>query len=168
MDLIDRYVYAVTRALPKTQRQEIADELHSDIQDLIDAETNGTGAERVRKVLTELGRPEELAMRYSGTKQYLIGPEWFSSYIEALKKIGLVAFLVVIAIAAPYLFANEPIVSRAINFVLALAGGCIQIAFWVTLTFVILERVKGDEKSKEVLPWTVDSLPNSPLITRKK
>ncbi len=167
MDLIDRYAYAVTRSLPTSQQKEIEDELRSNIQDMVEAET-GTSDERVRKALTSLGRPEVLALRYSDTKQYLIGPAWWMQYMRALKAIVAVATLVALSIALPsHWSTNESIAGKVIGVALGTANGTILAAFGVTLIFVFFEHSKSHEsRQDEVLAWSVDDLPRLPAKQR--
>jgi len=164
MELSERYVYAVTRLLPKSQQGEVEKALRSDIQDMVDAE-QGTKEERVRRVLTSLGRPEKMAMNYSGAKQYLIGPEWFSIYMRALKVICSVASLVALVIfTIKYADAtSESIIGRIVDILLGTISGGIQAAFWVTVAFVYFEHAKANKKNpEEVLAWSVDDLPKLP------
>lgn len=165
MDLIERYIYAVTRSLPKSQRTDVEKELRSDIHDMVDAE-NGSETERVRKTLETLGRPEALALSYTGAKQYLIGPEWFSVYIETLKKIGAIAAIALLCIfTATTVFTDAPFIEKIIDILISTIGGAMQIAFWITAIFVFLEHSKSREfekDKKEILAWSVDSLPDLP------
>ena len=80
-ELIDRYVYAVTRRLPARLRNDIDKELHSLIEDMLEARCGGLMPEDrdVRVILTELGTPSELAMRYMPEgRDHLIGPAYYS------------------------------------------------------------------------------------------
>src|SRR5699024_7348979 len=92
--MIDRYVYAVTKRLPETQRKDVADELHGLIEDMLNehAETGNVGEESVREVLLELGPPRSLAQKYRGGKRFVIGPELYDLYMLVLK----IAFISVV------------------------------------------------------------------------
>jgi hypothetical protein len=167
MDLIDRYTYAVTKLLPASQRKEVEDELRSNIQDMVDVET-GTSDERVRTVLKTLGRPEVLAMRYSDTKQYLIGPSWWAPYMRALKAIVTVATLVALLIAtSSHWSTDESILGKVIGVILGTANGTILATFGVTIIFVFFEHSKPHESRQDaVLAWSVDDLPQLPAKQR--
>ena len=86
--LLDRYVYAVRKLLPRAQRDDIASELREILQSQVDEE--GAQAlrplqdEEIAAILRRYGRPHEVALRY-GSRQYLIGPDVFPSYVVALK-----------------------------------------------------------------------------------
>ena len=58
-DLIERYLYAITRRLPAKQRADVAEELRTLISDMLDERCRGLPptAKDVRVVLTELGQP---------------------------------------------------------------------------------------------------------------
>lgn len=166
MDLIDRYVYAVTRSLPQAQRKEVEKELRSDIQDMIEAE-KGSEQKRIRTVLETLGRPETLALNYSGAKQYLIGPKWYGLYIETLKKIGYVAIpIIFLIVVLEQTFASDTaIIQRIIDVIVKTIGFAMQILLWTTAVFVFLEHSQSRtlKKDKEkILAWSVDQLPQLP------
>ncbi len=87
-DLIERYIYAVTKRLPFRQRADIEKELRSLIADMLEQRCGDMPpAEKdVRVVLTELGTPEELAEKYDPDKRSaLIGPPYYRKYKFVLK-----------------------------------------------------------------------------------
>lgn len=172
MELIERYVYAVQRALPQSQREEVAKELRSDIQDMMEHEKGNEG-DRIKAVLTRLGRPEDLALRYSGSVNYLIGPKWFGTYLAVLKKVAYVAVPVifVIQLADVVLGGTQPtVIEMIIEAVIALAGTLVTVLFWVTAVFAILERSESHlrESDKKIFQWSVDSLPELPVTREVK
>ncbi len=82
-DLIERYVYAVTKTLPRRQREDVAQELRGLIDDLLTERCGGrTPSEKdIRVVLTELGTPQELSAQYDeDAEKCLIGQPYFSAY----------------------------------------------------------------------------------------
>lgn len=87
-ELIERYLYAVTKHLPARPRRDIERELRGLIADMLEERCGDiTPAERdIRVVLTELGTPAELAQQYGPDHdKYLIGPTCFSKYKLVLK-----------------------------------------------------------------------------------
>ena len=75
-DLIERYLYAITRRLPAAQRADVADELRTLISDMIDERCGGIAPapKDVRVVLTELGTPSEMVRKYTDSEgKCLIG-----------------------------------------------------------------------------------------------
>ena len=73
MEIVERYIYAVTRRLPAKAREEVAIELRGLIEDLLEEKAQGTqvSKEHVRSVLMELGDPED-HQEYGGESRYLI------------------------------------------------------------------------------------------------
>lgn len=87
-DLIERYIYAVTKHMDRKQREDVAQELRSLIDDML-MERCGEFApteKDIRVVLTELGTPQELYAKYDedGDK-CLIGQPYYSMYKQTLK-----------------------------------------------------------------------------------
>lgn len=178
MDLIDRYIYAVTEHLPENAREDISRELRANIEDMLPE--NPTEAQ-IREVLEKLGSPSRLASEYSPTKRYLIGPELYDSYISVLKLAVFIASAVLAAIAllegilgsgiSQYTF--EMSIGIFSNTIASAIEGATHGAIWVTVIFVLLER-NGINDGK--LPfikkkWSVDDLlkmqvPNKRKISR--
>src|ERR1700736_1414586 len=92
MELLDRYLQAVTFWLPKAQKQDIIAELSEDIRSQIEEQEAGLGRKlnqaEVEAILKKLGRPVLVANRYS-PRQYLIGPVLFPIYRFVLKLVAL-------------------------------------------------------------------------------
>lgn len=87
-DLIERYIYAVTKKLPLKIRQDVSIELNSLIYDMLDERCGDISPSEkdIRVVLTELGTPSELAEQYNPDKdKCLIGSPYYSQYIFVLK-----------------------------------------------------------------------------------
>ncbi len=87
-DLIERYIYAVTKRLPRKNREDVAQELQGLIDDmLLERCGNLTPTEKdIRVVLTELGSPQELYEKYDeNSKKCLIGQPHYNTYLFVLK-----------------------------------------------------------------------------------
>lgn len=87
-DLIERYVYAVTKRMSRKQRDDVARELRGLIDDML-LERCGevTPSDKdIRVVLTELGTPQELYAKYDedGDK-CLIGQPYYCTYKFVMK-----------------------------------------------------------------------------------
>ena len=83
-DLIERYLYAITRRLPAKQRADVAEELRTLISDMLDERCGSLPptAKDVRVVLTELGTPGEMVRKYtSGEGECLIGQPYYAQYL---------------------------------------------------------------------------------------
>ncbi len=86
-ELINRYVYAVTRQLPSAIRSDVDKELRELISDMLEERCGDmTPTETdVKVVLTELGTPSELALKYDPRgERSLIGPKYFRDYLKVL------------------------------------------------------------------------------------
>ena len=82
-DLIERYIYAVTKRLPQKVQKDISDELRTLIDDMLVERCGELVPEEkdIRVVLTELGTPEELYEKYNpDNKKCLIGSPYYSTY----------------------------------------------------------------------------------------
>lgn len=93
--LTDRYIAEVVRHLPEDQRADISEEIAATIDDMVAAELDdaarprhpgsGDTAAAEHTVLRLLGDPAELARRYSGARQYLIGPDVYPVWARVLR-----------------------------------------------------------------------------------
>ncbi|MCL2631665.1 MAG: hypothetical protein FWD45_01015 [Coriobacteriia bacterium] len=148
-ELIDRYIYAVTRHLPPKIRADVKQELESLIFDMLEARCGDIlPTERdIRVVLTELGTPEELASKYSGEdRQSLISGVYFIAYRRVLR---IVLPIVVAAVTLSVLLStllDKPADTPYFFLILfgqtvgsALAAGFQAFAI-VTFIFAVLER----------------------------
>lgn len=82
-NIIERYLYAVTRHLKESQRESVKKELNSLIEDMLKARTNGREAkeEDIYVVLEELGKPYELAQQYGDAdKKGFLNNEYLRAY----------------------------------------------------------------------------------------
>lgn len=101
-DLIERYIYAVTRHLPRKQREDVSQELRTLIDDMLMERCGETAPTEkdVRIVLIELGSPQELYAKYDDSaEKCLIGQPYYSTYLYVMK-------VVVIAVTIGMAFAN--------------------------------------------------------------
>ncbi|OIK08832.1 hypothetical protein BIV60_25490 [Bacillus sp. MUM 116] len=177
MNLIEIYIQEVTRRLPEKNREDIALELRSTIEDMLPDDYH---EEDIKAVLEKLGSPVTLASGYRDRPMHLIGPRYFDVYVTLLKMILPIATVIsLISMIAEY-FIGYSAEQAVINIVLSLMGEGIwriievgiQVFFWLTLVFAILERTdKGrDEQplTASLKKWTPDDLKNIPNIPKKK
>jgi hypothetical protein len=160
-DLVDRYVYTALRRVPEQLRGDIDRELRASIDDAVDARVEA-GAERdaaVEATLTELGDPDRLADSYAGRSGYLIGPALFPPWrrlnVMLLSTVLplVVAVLVVLQVLDGSTFGE--VIGTAVTTTLTVG---VQMLFWTTLIFAIIERT-GAAKDKLRVPWSVRDLP---------
>ncbi|MDR2166837.1 MAG: hypothetical protein LBE35_03165 [Clostridiales bacterium] len=156
MELIQKYVYAVTKRLPKNQRDEVERELEANIADMLPE--SPTEAE-IEAVLLKLGRPEALAAEYL-PKKFLISPQLYGFYIYVLTRC-IIPMMAGISVALAVLDGLDGgmsvfmLISTAIShfaFVTLPQG-----LFWTTLGFVIYER--AGTKEKEWNPKDLEAVP---------
>lgn len=166
--LTDRYVYAVTRSLPESQRADIEKELRASIADAVDARVE-SGVQRdaaERATLTELGDPARLASEYAGRPSWLVGPQYYYYWQSLLKLLAVTVLPIVFVVLFIINFIEGGIGQAFAGAIWVVITVAVHLGFWVTLLFAIAER-SNDAKTKEALQggsegWTVDSLPQVP------
>jgi hypothetical protein len=177
MNLIEIYIQEVIRRLPEKSREDIGLELKSTLEDMLPEDYT---EEDVKSVLEKLGNPTSLASGYRDQPMHLIGPRYFDVYVTLLKMILPIAGVIaLISMIAAYFFSYSG-EEAVLNVMLLLMGEGIwtlievgiQVFFWLTLIFAIIERV---DKGKEMEPlttnykkWTPDDLKNITYIPKKK
>ncbi len=142
MNLVDTYVYEVTRRLPQKTREDIGLELRSSIEDML---SDDPSEEEIKGTLEKLGNPATLAASYRDKPMYLIGPNVYDPYIHILKiviPIVIIAITIINIIEAVIGFQGNDILTgilhafgeTIVDIVLAL----IQTFFWITAVFLSL------------------------------
>lgn len=162
--LTDRYVWTVTQHLPADTATDVARELRATILDTVDDLVAG-GEDPVRaerKALTDLGDPAVLARRYGGRPGHLVGPGLYTDYVRLLRLLlAVVLPIVLVAHLVARVLATD-------DGWLAILGGTasllfnvgVQLAFWVTVTFVVIERSRPEEdRGRSLTTWDPDQLP---------
>lgn len=172
MELVEKYIYAVTHRVPQSQRADIAQELRGLIEDMLGERTNGrpVAQEDVESVLLELGHPKDLADKYRGTKRYLIGPELFPPYITVMK---IVFFALLVAMSVVFVIESmvEPqsVMEHIFGYVTSVVSASMQAFVWVTIGFAIAQY-KGAAPiagiAEESENWSPSDLP--PVPEQKK
>lgn len=164
MDLINRYIYAVTQKLPESQRADIEKELHGLVEDML--EDRGVGGEtasleEVEQVLLELGPPGEMAARYRGRERYLIGPGLIDSYWSVQR---IVLYSIVVALGIVYIVdfftSTEPTAEKPLEYLVSLLSVGIHGFAWVTVIFAFIEYRGARQVSND--PWKPSELPAIP------
>ncbi|SIN43077.1 permease prefix domain 1-containing protein [Micromonospora cremea] len=160
--LTDRYLAATLRSVPTQRRDEIATELRASIEDMIEDRT-GSGQDTTtaeREVLTELGNPDLLAARYADRRLQLIGPAYYLVWLRLLKL--LLSFIpAIVGTVVAVIDAADGKGFGAIGTGIATAiQVAVQVAFWLTLTFALIERF---QPTMDLPDWTVDQLPDAPV-----
>lgn len=182
-DLIERYIYAVTKRMPENTKNDVSDELRGLIDDMLCERCGDVipGDKDVRIVLTELGTPQELYEKYNNsTKKCLIGSPYYSTYKYVLKIVLIcVSAGIVISVAASGMFdifktayAGEfsegisyaqPWINLFINMFTMLPSGMLWAFAFVTLLFAFFYHndIKIDTSGN------LDNLPPVPKKSQK-
>ncbi|RRN72901.1 hypothetical protein EI200_06945 [Peribacillus simplex] len=176
MELIELYIQEVTRRLPEKNREDIALELQSTIEDMLPVDYT---EQDVKAALLKLGDPVTLASRYRDRPMHLIGPRYFDVYICLLKMIlPIAAVISLIGLVGDNPFRDMG--NTAMDAILIIIGKGItgiistgiQVFFWLTLSFAILERVDTSKDqsplTKDLKPWTPENLKDITNISKKK
>ncbi len=160
-NLIERYVYDVTRRLPQNIREDVGTELRSNILEMI----NGSNEEEeIKKVLYSMGSPRALANSYRTNKKHLISEEWMGDYLYVLKIVLIISGTIGLVFGFINAIQNyeanniilvvlEILAMTISNIVSRLLGGFAI----VTLIFICIDNF-SDKKS----PWRVEDLPQVP------
>ncbi len=164
MELVDRYLFAVGRYLPKGRRADILAELRANILALAEDREQELGRsltlEEEEAILKQHGHPMLVAARYL-PQQYLIGPAVFPFYLYVMKfAFPWVLLLYVIAHAAGLVV--EPItVERIVDIVLGFVPVAFYSAAWITLVFALMEfaTARYMKDSRVLYAWSPRKLP---------
>ncbi len=165
-DMINRYIYQVTKHLNPMNKNDIESELRTLIYDMLEAKTHGNSAskEDILSVLNELGNPSELAEKYRDTSRYLISPEIFPLYLFVLKiVIGATLFGMCIATVLELITSYPHIWYSYIGDWIGGMIGSIGMAFAsITILFAILEW-RGVNLKEFIPDWEAKELPPVPV-----
>lgn len=154
--LTDRYIHAATRWLPGKTRTEVAAELRERIGDMVAA--NGSTPEAERDALEELGDPLRVATDYAGREPVLISSRWFFPWLRLLLVLLAIVPPVVATIATiAAALQGESIGSVVATAVVTVLEVIMQVTFWTTVVFVILDW--SGSSTDDLQPWSVDRLP---------
>ncbi|MBP3040755.1 hypothetical protein J9303_14785 [Bacillaceae bacterium Marseille-Q3522] len=168
MELIDRYIYAMSQKLPVKQREDIEKEVRGLIEDMLQERTQEREAscEDIEGVLSELGNPSELADQYRGYSRYLIGPEWIDAYWMILKVVLLSSgFGISISFFIQFFVDPQNVTELFVNYIVSLIQGTITVFVIVTILFGIAENSrlnKADLIKKNKKEWNPADLPPIP------
>ncbi len=161
-DLMERYIYAVTRRLPRKQREDVSQELRGLIDDMLTERCGRRTPEEkdLRVVLTEIGSPQELYEKYNedGDKS-LIGPPYYSTY-KFVMRIVLSATAAGLSITSAILWAMEGMGpwEGIMTWLSIVYQGLLSAFAIVTILFVFFSR----KKITLGQPFNFDDLPPVP------
>ncbi len=165
-ELIERYIYAVTRYLRKSEKEDIAKELKSIIDDMIEEQYGDKEPNeyQIKAILSELGTPLELYEKYSQDgKECLIGAPYFGIYKFVIKLVTACVIFGMFIAGCLTVMNEQPVWYEAIATIIApVFGGVLSGFAIVTIIFAYLYR-------KQVkIDAVFDSLDNLPQLPKKE
>jgi hypothetical protein len=168
MNMLERYLYAVERDLPKSEsRGDIIAEISEELQSQIEAREAQLGralnADEEAALIKAYGNPRVIAGRYAAVP-YLIGPELLPFYWYVLRLV-LSIVLGVEIVGAALLAAIARNMDLFLNGLNVAWLGLMYIFGIITIAFAVIERIKPKESPLEllgVLRWDPRDLPLPP------
>jgi hypothetical protein len=166
MDLIERYVQEVARRLPRKQRNDVARELRSLLEDSLEARAGAplgrASDEQAAELLLDFGPPARVAASYQSGPSYLVGPSLYPSFIKTMQ-VCLAVVAGLILLSTMLAIAGSPESVQDWWVILLGAFSSVQSAFIsllgiVVLIFAIIERVAtpGEQVGEQ---WDPRELP---------
>lgn len=168
MELLERYLQAVSRHLPRGRQQDILAELRANFEaQLEDKEAElGRGLKQgeAEDWLRELGSPMQVAAQYL-PQQWLIGPGIFPAYWFVLRTALLWAAVIFVLVSAVLIVLGQAGAPSVPWTILRFPWVLFQVAAWVTLVFAGMEffaarfPARGAGVMREVTEWSPATLP---------
>lgn len=179
MELLDRYLQAVKKHLPRARQRDILAELRANLESQLEDKESALGRPLTQGEsedwLREIGPPIVVAGRYL-PQQSLIGPSLFPVYWFVLR-LALFWALVIYTIVSTVLIALGQAGAPAIpDAILRLPGILFTVAAWITLFFAALEFLAARYpqhfapfvcKTAEWSPAALPPIEKDPLAPRK-
>lgn len=158
---IERYIYAVTKRLPESQRDEVKKDLESNIYDML---SESPTDEEIDKLLHELGNPRVIAQNYLGEQKFIIDPILYTDFKTTLKIVLIIFGSISIFFNAVDALLNIGDVSFWIAFgnvtEKIFNGLCSTLTFWFTLITLIFWGLSQSKAKDEFLnKWKLKDLP---------
>ena len=160
-DLMERYIYQVIRRLSKAQREEVRMELEELISDMY------TDKGSMEEVLTQLGDPAKFAGQFQSGQQYLIGPEYFDTYLWFIKVILICTVVPILVISLVNAFGLASVITSQ-NAAPVIIHAIVDGLTVVTLIFAIMEHQKVKIEIKRSEKWSVEKLTKQKKITESR
>jgi hypothetical protein len=159
-DLLDRYLYAVSRYLPANRQNDLIAELAANLRAQMEDKQEQLGRplteDEQADVLRRHGHPLLVAARYQ-PHHSLIGPEIFPFYWFTVKRVlpwVVAIWLLVTVVTVLFGSQNTPLAERIDvgNIITGIFGTVFQFLAWITAGFAILEYFKGHLRNELARP----------------
>lgn len=166
---VERYIYDVTRRLPKEIQKDVEEELNAHIYDMLD---DNPSEEEISDVLHKLGSPRSIANNYKENKRYVISPLYYDDYIRVLKLVMIIALTISLVISSieAIIHINEATVFETIFTIFGsiiddLSSTFMTVFFFVTVIFWLIDYYKVNSNQDE---WKIKDLPDLPDVKSSK
>jgi len=164
MDLIERYLEAVTAKLRPKRRGEVERELRASILDALEARGGSPESEAdVAAVLADLGEPSRVAASYEPGQQYLVGPELYPLFrrvvgVTLLTLVGASTLWFAVALSGQAEFRAGDLLKDTLETAL---GAAVLAVVVIVGVFAWLQRSEVDvsARGRPGEPWDPRSLP---------
>lgn len=172
-NLVNKYLYNISKDLPKNIKDEVVNELKANIYDMLGEDLS---TKNVEKVLYELGDPKLISLRYQNKERYLISPTKYQEYILSLKMTMIILSIIFFffgAIIAHQSNSGQDLFLLTFKVLLgAISLGIIGIIISYTIVTFIYQLISFKEEQK-TKTWSLDNLieiPNekSYLLSKNK
>ena len=155
MDLVERYVQDTARRIPRKQREDVARELRSSLEDSLESRT-GVSLEQVDEdtaveFLREFGKPQDVAASYRTGLDYLVGPTNFAGFIRTLQiSLAVVGGLIALGTLIDIVSSSGDLGELGRiggRFITDIQTGFLALFGLVVLVFAIIERRPARQKT---------------------
>jgi hypothetical protein len=157
MELIERYLYAVGRWLPKKQKKDIQAELESTIYDNLESRFGSKEEyteDEITEIIREFGSPWKVAAGYTGLTERLIGPELLPIYftlsviISGAVVLGLLVSFIVGMFRPDMTFGT--FILSFLELIPSLIVAVATVVGFTTIVFALIEKCVPGYKLKSV------------------
>lgn len=160
MELLDRYLAAVAKHAPISERVRIVKLVKIDILAQIETDQSQRAVEaKLTDILIGLGPPTRIVNRYLSMPRYIIGPATYDAYWRILTLVfwAIIGSLT-LAFGIELVFNGiAPLVPMFFQYLTNISSALAQAFFWITLVFVFFERRGMTFKFEQ--RWHPDALP---------
>lgn len=169
MDLLNRYVAEVGKHLPRKNRADIENEIHSTLQDMLEDRSQKDGRPvdeaMIMAVLRDYGAPKAVAATYQ-PERYLIGPKLYPLFWLVLKIVFIVLAVTTMIGIGVRLGTAQPggetaavvLGKAALDYLQGMMAALGNIVF----IFAVLERFLPAEKVDTEAQWDPADLQKEP------
>ncbi len=166
-ELVDRYVHAVVGGLPKAQRDDVARELRTLVDDMAAERAAARGAAvdeaAVVESLRALGQPDAVAERYGRPRPHLIGPAYFAAFKAVTGVVvAVLGVLFLVSTVWSLSLAGGPpaeVPGRLLEALLRFGTTALANVGLIALIFAAIERASPAGPASEAADWDPRSLP---------